>query len=140
MEQRPRQAIPALRGARVLLVEDDAILLMDLEMILREAGAEIVGSCRAVEDALATIRKQPLSVAVLDVRIGGETIAPVVRLLCKHGTPFVFYTGQVGKDPALAEWSGSRIVAKPAPGRAIIAAVAETLRTGGGLGVNPAAE
>ena len=120
-------ATPTLRGVRVLVVEDDAILLMDLETILRDAGAEIVAACRAVEDALATVRKQPVSIAVLDVRIGGETIAPVVRLLCKHGTPFVFYTGQVGKDPALAEWPGSRIVAKPASGRSIIAAVADTL-------------
>ncbi|HEX4043726.1 MAG TPA: response regulator, partial [Xanthobacteraceae bacterium] len=116
---------------RVLVVEDDAILLMDLETILSEAGAEIVGSCRTVRDALAAIGKRPLSVAVLDVRIGGETIAPVVRQLGKHGTPFVFYTGQVGKDPALAEWSGSRIVAKPASGRTIVAAVAETLASGG---------
>ncbi len=128
MEQGARDsAIPVLRGARVLVVEDDAILLMDLEMILRDAGAEVVGSCRTVEDALATVRKQPLSIAVLDVRIGGETIAPVVRQLGKHGTPFVFYTGQVGRDPALAEWPGSKIVAKPAPGRAIVAAVAEAL-------------
>jgi DNA-binding NtrC family response regulator len=116
-----------LRGARVLVVEDDAILLMDMEMILREAGAETVDSCSTVADALATVRKQPLSIAVLDVRIGGETIAPVVRQLGKHGTPFVFYTGQLGKDPALAEWPGSKIVAKPAPGRTIVAAVAEAL-------------
>ncbi|MFY9692165.1 MAG: response regulator [Xanthobacteraceae bacterium] len=128
MEQGTRHsAVPALRGARVLVVEDDAILLMDLELILREAGAEIVGACRTVEDALATVRKQPLSIAVLDVRIGGETIAPVVHQLGKHGTPFVFYTGQIGRDPALAEWPGSKIVAKPAPGRTIIAAVAEAL-------------
>jgi DNA-binding NtrC family response regulator len=100
---------------------------MDMEMILREAGAEIVDSCSTVADALATVRKQPLSIAVLDVRIGGETIAPVVRQLGKHGTPFVFYTGQLGKDPALAEWPGSKIVAKPAPGRTIVAAVAEAL-------------
>jgi CheY-like chemotaxis protein len=43
----------------VLVVEDDTILLMDLEMILREAGAEIVGTCRTGEVALATVRKQP---------------------------------------------------------------------------------
>jgi len=64
---------------------------------------------------------------VLDVRLRDETIAPVARLLSKHGTPFVFYTGQIGKDPAVTEWPGSRIVAKPAPERALVAAVAETL-------------
>lgn len=128
MQQRTSEsAIPALHGARILIVEDDAILLMDLEITLREAGADIVRACRTVEDALAAVSKQAFSIAVLDVRLRGETIAPVARLLCKHGTPFVFYTGQVGKDAALAEWPGSRIVAKPAPERTIIAAVAETL-------------
>jgi hypothetical protein len=39
---------------------------------------------------------------VLDVRIGRETIAPVARQLIKHGTPFLFYTGQLGTDPAMA--------------------------------------
>ena len=33
----------ALKGVRLLVVEDDAILLMELEEILQEAGAEIVG-------------------------------------------------------------------------------------------------
>lgn len=128
MEQRTSEsAIPALRGARVLVVEDDAILLMDLEMTLREAGASVVRPCRTVEDALAAVSKQAFSIAVLDVRLRGETIAPVARLLSKHGTPFVFYTGQVGRDPALAEWIGNRIVAKPAPGQTLVAAVAQTL-------------
>lgn len=122
---RPRE-IALLQVVRVLVVEDDAILLMELEMILGDAGADVVGSCRTVQDALAIVHNKPIAVALLDVRIGGETIAPVVRQLRKHGTPFLFYTGQIGRDPALAEWPGCRIVAKPAPGRTIVAAVAET--------------
>ncbi len=59
MEQQRENPNQPLRGARVLVVEDDTILLMDLEMILREASAEIVGTCRTGEVALATVRKQP---------------------------------------------------------------------------------
>lgn len=127
MQESPRpREVASLQGVRVLVVEDDAILLMELEMILRDAGADVVGACRTLKDALATVHSEPIGVALLDVRIGGETIAPVVRQLSKHGTPFVFYTGQIGRDPALAEWPGCRIVAKPALGRTIVAAVAET--------------
>jgi len=42
----------------------------------------------------------------------------------------MFYTGQVGNDPLLAEWQGSRVVFKPASSRAIVAAVEEAITAG----------
>ena len=128
MEQEFRFGVaPALRGARVLLVEDDILLLMELEAILREAGAEIAGCCHTVREALAVAERNGVAVAILDVRVGRETIAPVARQLTDHGTPFIFYTGQVENDPDLAEWTGCRILSKPARASAIVAAVAEAL-------------
>jgi DNA-binding NtrC family response regulator len=82
----------ALEGLRVLIVEDDAILLMDLEQILQSAGAEIV-LCRSVSEALVALAQDRIAAAVLDFRIGHETIAPVARQLSQRGTPFIFYTG-----------------------------------------------
>jgi DNA-binding NtrC family response regulator len=117
----------ALKGVRLLVVEDDAILLMELEEILQEAGAEIVGRCRTVQDALASVEKDAISAAVLDVRIGNVTIAPVARQLGRRGTPFFFYTGQVVSDPALEEWRGCKVVAKPAQAHTIVSAVVDLL-------------
>jgi DNA-binding NtrC family response regulator len=117
----------ALKGVRLLVVEDDAILLMELEEVLEAAGAEIVGLCRTVKDALATVERAGISAAVLDVRIGNETIAPVARKLGRCGTPFVFYTGQMGCDPALEEWRGCKVVAKPAQAQTIVSAVVDLL-------------
>jgi DNA-binding NtrC family response regulator len=124
----PVSAVKSLRGARVLVVEDDAILLIELETILRDAGAEMIAACRTVGEALAAANKNGLKAAILDVRIGRETISPVARHLAARGTPFLFYTGQVSSDPALMEWPGCRIVAKPAQAKAIVTAVAELLR------------
>jgi DNA-binding NtrC family response regulator len=111
-----------------MIVEDDALLLMDLETILREAGAEIVGGCRNVKEALTAARDGGIAVAILDVRVGRETIAPVARQLASSGTPFIFYTGQVGNDPELAEWKGRIVLSKPARASAIIDALAEVLQ------------
>jgi DNA-binding response OmpR family regulator len=119
---------PALRGARVLLVEDDILLLMELQAILREAGAEIAGCCRTVREALAVAERDGVGAAILDVRVGRETIAPVARQLASRGTPFIFYTGQVESDPELAEWTGHRVLSKPARAGAIVAAIAEALQ------------
>jgi DNA-binding response OmpR family regulator len=121
---------PALRGARILIVEDDALLLMELEAILQEAGAEIAGSCRTVQEAVKAAANDRVGVAILDVRIGGETIAPVARQLADRGTPFVFYTGQVENDPHLTAWPGHTVLSKPSRPGAIVAALAAALRQG----------
>ena len=123
-----RDMPPGLQGARVLIVEDDALLLMDLEAILMDAGAEVVGLCRTVADGLVAAQRETIAAAVLDVRIGGDTIAPVARHLASRGTPFVFYTGQVESDPAIAEWPDHAIIAKPAQAKTIVAAVHGLLR------------
>ena len=118
----------ALNGTRVLLVEDDFILLVELEFILAEAGAEVVGMCRTIGEAVAFVEREDFAAAVLDIRLGQETISPVARRLTQRGIPFVFYTGQVETDPIRAEWPACRIVPKPAQPRAIVAAVTDLLR------------
>jgi DNA-binding response OmpR family regulator len=122
------RAVPDLQGARVLIVEDDVLLLMELESILLEAGAVIVGCCRTVKEGLAAANKDGVAAAILDVRLGRETIAPVARRLASRGTPFLFYTGQVENDPALAEWTDRTILSKPSRPAAIVAALARLLR------------
>ena len=130
MEQRiynQKSTDTPLRGARVLVVEDDALLLMELESILQDAGAEIVACCRNVTDGLTAVEQKPLAAAILDVRIGQGTIAPIARRLSNCGTPFLCYTGQVENDPALAEWSDHTVLTKPARPAAIVAAVVHLL-------------
>jgi len=116
-----------LRGARVLVVEDDMLLLMELESVLLDAGAEIAGLCRTVDDALTITDESRVSAAILDVRVGQQTIAPVARRLASRGTPFVFYTGQIESDPELKEWKGHKVLSKPSRRSAIVAAVADLL-------------
>jgi DNA-binding response OmpR family regulator len=118
----------ALAGVQLLIVEDDFLLLMDLEEVLLGAGAARVQACRTIEDALLVALKEEISAAILDVRIGAESIAPVARRLAARGTPFVFYTGQLGNDPMMEEWPNCRTLSKPAQPQVIVNAVAELLR------------
>src|SRR5215510_11308562 len=128
MEQFPQRKIaPCLSGCRVLVVEDDFFIRIDLESILREAGADIVGPCSGIADALAALADGKVTAAILDVRLGCETVAPVARELTKKDTPFVFYSGQLDADPTLAEWPNGRILTKPALPKTIVAVVADLL-------------
>jgi DNA-binding NtrC family response regulator len=129
MQQLPNYIeLPALKGARVLVVEDDAILAMELEWILREAGAQAVTLCRTVENALAALAKDGVAAAVLDVRVAREPVGPVARQLARRGIPFLFYTGQIGNDPLLETWSRCRVITKPASAKVIVSAVRDLLR------------
>lgn len=114
-------ALRPLNGKRVLVVEDDFIILKDLEWILRQAGAEIASLCRTVDDALAHAKTDDIAVALLDVRVGQDDVSPLVRTLAQRRTPLVFYTGQAVSDFLKPEWPASRIVSKPAsPAREVV--------------------
>lgn len=122
------EAAPALSGARILIVEDEFVIAADLKSALSEAGAEIVCVCRTVEDALALTDEEDLAAAVLDFRLGHETVAPVARQLAARGVPFVFYSGQVDTDQVRAEWPLSKIIPKPTRLRTIVDAIAALLK------------
>jgi DNA-binding response OmpR family regulator len=116
-----------LAGARILVVEDDFLVLLDIATVLSDAGATVL-KCATVEQALQTIAADTFAAALLDVRLGRNTIAPVARKLTELGRPFAFYTGQVMHEATLSQWPGARIVSKPASPVVLVNAVAELLR------------
>lgn len=116
----------ALNAARVLLVEDSFLILMELESALLDAGAEAV-CCRSVDEALSTLDELPVSAAVLDVQLDRETSEAVAERLVRQGVPFLFYTGQRDAAPVHDDWPRCRIISKPAPRETIVAAVADLL-------------
>ena len=125
MERRSgRDGSGALDGARLLVVEDEFIILLELESVLLEAGAEKVCLCGTVAAALDCVEREKLGAAILDVRVGRTHIDPVARALDRRGVPFVFYTGQGETDPVSAAWPGRRIISKPAPAQEITATLA----------------
>ncbi|HLH51753.1 MAG TPA: response regulator [Roseiarcus sp.] len=122
----PEAVARPLTGARILVVEDDFFISMELEAILSEAGGE-VGLCRTVRDALVSVEKNAPSVAVLDFRMGEETTARVADRLNGRNVPFAFYTGQAEVDPLRAQWPTCKIVSKPARPQTLVNAVADLL-------------
>jgi DNA-binding response OmpR family regulator len=117
----------ALAGVRILAVEDDYLVLLELATVLNDAGAEVI-KCTTIEQALQAIDAELPATAVLDVRMGRDTIAPVAHKLAGLGKPFIFYTGQVINEP-MSQWPSARVVSKPAPASVLIKALVELLRT-----------
>ncbi len=82
-----------LRGLRVLVVEDEFLVSMDIELMLRELGCQVVGPVGDLESALRAAKEQTLDAALLDVNIGGQPVTAVADALAGRAVPFVLCTG-----------------------------------------------
>lgn len=116
-----------LRGARLLVAEDEVLIALELHAILADAGAEVVGPALSIPAALTLAATETLSGAILDLTLLRSTIVPVAQVLAQRGVPFVFYTGQDDVRPVVAEWPESRIILKPALPRVVVRAIAAAL-------------
>lgn len=84
----------ALRGRRVLVVEDEYLLAEDACMELDRLGAVVMGPVPTVREALDLVAGTPApDAAILDINLGGEMAFPVADALRARGIPFVFATG-----------------------------------------------
>ncbi len=97
-------------SARVLVVEDEFMIGLDVSQQLTSAGYEVVGLATSVAKAL---RLEPrCDVAVLDVNLGGETCEPVARKMRASGKPFVVLTGY-SADTLQPSFSDATVLRKP---------------------------
>ncbi|NKE44041.1 PAS domain-containing protein [Roseomonas frigidaquae] len=89
------QARRSLRQKRILVVEDEPLVAMDVEAILHGLGCEVVGPAATLAEALRLAEQEAghLDGAVLDVNLGGHAAFPVANLLVQRDVPVVFATG-----------------------------------------------
>jgi CheY-like chemotaxis protein len=93
---------PAERRSRVLLVEDEAIIVMLMEDLLEEFGCEVVATAGQLDEAVAAARTGEFDLAFLDVNLRGVPVYPVADVLRARAIPFAFVTGygSTGVDAA----------------------------------------
>jgi CheY-like chemotaxis protein len=85
-----------LTGRRVLVVEDEMLVLMMIEGMLEDLGCDSVTAAARVNHAVALIEGQFFDVAMLDVNLGGTDSKPVADALAARSVPFFYSTGNTG--------------------------------------------
>jgi CheY-like chemotaxis protein len=113
-----------LAGRRVLVVEDNYLIAMDLAGILERAGADVVGPVLSVQEACDALDPPP-DIATLDVQLGEETSFPIADELARRGVPFVFATGTADLIPTTHR--SRALCQKPLSERAILKALTDAL-------------
>ena len=82
-----------MRQASVLLVEDEVLIRMMIAGIVEALGHRVVAEAGTLKEAERLARTAEFDLALLDVRLGHQSVAPVAEILLKRGLPFVFLTG-----------------------------------------------
>jgi DNA-binding response OmpR family regulator len=107
-------------NTRVLVVEDDALLAIDIARQLTDAGLKVVGPATTVSKALHLVGEVGCDVAVLDVSLGKETAEPVAHELRARGMPFVVLSGYSSEQHPPG-FHGAPVLSKPTRPGALVA-------------------
>jgi CheY-like chemotaxis protein len=123
------RASSALRGRRILVVEDEYMIAQEIAEMLAAAGAEALGPVPSVSDAIQLIASEGwIDGALLDVNLNNEAVWPVADALRARDVPVVLATGYDANviPPAYAHLPRCE---KPATGQDLARALARALRT-----------
>ena len=121
----------------VLIVEDDYIIQMFLDNVIRELGYINVGMCVSGEEALKLIEEKSPDLVLLDSGIRGniDGIGVARAINEKYGMPFIFITGNTDKGTyeRIAQTRPLGILKKPIDGGILkneLIRIARNLQTG----------
>jgi len=118
----------ALSGQAFLLVEDQSLIALDTEELLRRLGARDVRLSPDATHAVLTLGAFKPDAAVLDFNLGEGTSEQVADHLIAMGVPFVFATGYGDSVMIPEHLRAVPVVRKPASAASLTAQIGEAKR------------
>ena len=86
-----------LKGQRILILEDNFIMALDLRQMVEALGGTVVGPAGRLAEGVALAKSDGISAAILDVNLDGETSFPLADELLAAHVPVIFATGYDSK-------------------------------------------
>ncbi len=117
------QEAPSNSRGRILVVEDEPLIGMELADALEHAGFTVLGPVTSSADALALVAKHGCDGAVLDVNLGRETSERLALKFAAEGVPFVTLTGYAA-DQLPAPFQRAPSLTKPVRIESLVAELA----------------
>jgi DNA-binding NarL/FixJ family response regulator len=120
------------RRPRILIVEDDYLVALDLEHRLLEAGFDVVGVAGSADDAIASATSDRPDLAIMDIRLGSgrDGIDAALELLRDLNIRCIFATAH-GDDATIHRAREARPLGwltKPYSFEALVGTINEALR------------
>lgn len=92
-----RTRITAAARVRILVVEDEPWIAMDLQRIILDAGYDAIGLAHDASEALHIAAETRPALVLMDIRLAGERdgIDAAMELLRRHGIRSIFVSGHL---------------------------------------------
>jgi DNA-binding response OmpR family regulator len=111
-----------LSDRRILVVEDEASIALDLAALLLKQGARVIGPATSVNEALYVMSRSGIDCALLDVKLGQQDVSLVAQALARGGVPFIFVTGY-SKHKVIGDYPAHPVIEKPYRPAAVVEAI-----------------
>jgi CheY-like chemotaxis protein len=112
---------------KVLVVEDEFIIALDLSETVKDLGYELEGPYADRKNALEAIEDDMPDLAILDVFAADGEVYPLADRLSQAGVPIIFHSGHVPLEEVKALYPDAQACAKPCPPDRIIGALQEAV-------------
>jgi DNA-binding response OmpR family regulator len=110
----------ASRRPLVLLLEDEAIIGLNLQEDLQDFGYRVAGPFTTCAAALDWLKSDTPDVAILDAVLKDGPCRDIALELARQGVPFVIYSGHPEDQQLLAEFRHVTWIEKPVPPSVLI--------------------
>lgn len=100
---------------RVLVVEDEFLIALDLSETLRDCGYTVEGPYANWEHALIAIDQHMPDFALLDIMTGSGEVYPLADVLEEAGVPIIFHSGHVPPKEVAERYPDAQACSKPCP-------------------------
>jgi CheY-like chemotaxis protein len=121
-----------LSGKRLLVVEDEPLVSLDLMACIEDADGIVVGPTGNQKDALGLIETETIDAAVLDANLHGKPVDQIAAALAQRNVPFVFVSGH-SREGLPAAFAKAPLVSKPFSHQQIIDALSKLLHRSGNV-------
>ena len=114
-------------GPLVLLLEDEALIGIDLQDEFQDAGYRVAGPFTTCAAALEWLATATPDAAILDVALKDNSCCEIAMELERRGGPFLIYSGHREDRELLADFHHVTWIEKPVPPSLLIEACQQLL-------------
>jgi DNA-binding response OmpR family regulator len=114
--------ISSLGGKRILVVQDEPLLALELARALTDGGCLVTGPAGTAAEVMGLIGKTPIDGALLDAKLIAAAVDEVASMLIRRNVPFAVLTAYAG-EVVPAACRGAPMLAKPFTEEELLATV-----------------
>lgn len=126
-----RQELQRVASVRILVIEDEAVIALDVADIVRNAGHEVVGIAATEKAAIDLAKKHSPHLVLADIQLRGSDsgIAAVNKIMQSMSVPVIFVTGFPERLLTGKQVEPAFVISKPFDPDLLRAAIAQALDT-----------